>query len=90
MWMADDISKRTMDAYLRGHIELASFPMKELWKTDDVEKQYFPEDIVHLTDKEVFVDCSAYTGDTLESFLKKVQSFKDIMLWNRIKEDSEN
>ena len=75
-WMTDDVSKRTMDAYLRGHFELAGFPMKELWETDDVEKQYFPEDIVHLTDREVFVDCGAYTGDTLESFLKKVHNFK--------------
>ena len=75
-WMTDDISKRTMDVYLRGHIELTGFPMKELWEIDDVEKQYFPEDIVHLTDREVFVDCGAYTGDTLECFLKKVKKFK--------------
>lgn len=76
VWMADKTSKSVMDAYLKGNIELVDFPMKKLWKTDDVEKQYFPEDIIHLTDKEVFVDCGAYTGDTLESFLHKVQNFK--------------
>ncbi len=30
-----------------------------------VYDQYFPKDIVKLSDKEVFIDCGAYTGDTL-------------------------
>ena len=32
--------------------------------------QYFPQDIVQLTPKEVFIDCGAYNGDTIESFLR--------------------
>jgi FkbM family methyltransferase len=32
--------------------------------------QYFPSDIVKLNTNEVFVDCGAYKGDTLHSFLK--------------------
>lgn len=32
---------------------------------------YFPDDIVTLTDHEVFVDCGAFTGDTVKTFVKK-------------------
>lgn len=75
-WLEDDKSKKTMKDYLKGHIELVNFPMKEVWQIDDVKKQYFPEDVIQLTGDEIFVDCGAYTGDTLECFLKKVKSFK--------------
>lgn len=30
--------------------------------------QYFPEDLIHLTRNETFVDCGAYDGDTIEDF----------------------
>lgn len=75
-WLEDEKSKKTMEDYLRGHIELSNFPMKEVWETADVDRQYFPEDIIRLSDDEIFVDCGAYTGDTLDSFLKRVRSFK--------------
>lgn len=75
-WLSDEKSKRTMDDYLRGHIELKSFPMLKVWEVNDVERQYFPEDIIQLNEKEVFVDCGAYIGDTLESFLKRTSRFK--------------
>lgn len=75
-WLEDEKSKKTMEDYLRGHIELTNFPMTEVWETEDVEKQYFPEDVVRLSDREVFVDCGAYTGDTFESFCKRVGGFK--------------
>jgi len=32
---------------------------------------YFPDDIVALTDSEVFVDCGAFTGDTVKDFIEK-------------------
>lgn len=75
-WMVDELSKQTMEQYLEGHIELTNFPMKDLWKQEDVNNQYFPFDIVRLGDDEIFVDCGAYTGDTLENFLKRVKTFK--------------
>jgi FkbM family methyltransferase len=31
---------------------------------------YFPRDLVHLSGNEVFVDCGAYDGDTIQSFLE--------------------
>lgn len=75
-WLEDEKSKRTMDAYLKGHIELTAFPMLDVWEREDVENQYFPEDIIHLEENEVFVDCGAYIGDTLENFLKKAGHFR--------------
>jgi FkbM family methyltransferase len=35
------------------------------------EEQYFPEDLFKLRDEETFVDCGAYDGDTLRSFLQR-------------------
>ncbi len=74
-WLSDKLSKQTMEQYLEGHIELTNFPMKSFWKQEDVNDQYFPTDIIQLEEDEVFVDCGAYTGDTLESFCKRVKRF---------------
>jgi hypothetical protein len=30
---------------------------------------YFPKDLIRALDREVFVDCGAFTGDTIEAFL---------------------
>ena len=43
-------------------------PFAEIYSGD----QYFPENIIHLTDKEVFIDGGAYTGDTIQRFLSSV------------------
>jgi len=34
------------------------------------DNQYFPNDIVKLTEPEIFLDCGAFTGDTLNDYLK--------------------
>lgn len=75
-WLEDEKSKRTMEDYLKGHIELKNFPMTNVWQINDIKNQYFPEDIISLKENEVFVDCGAYTGDTLDSFFKRVKGFK--------------
>ncbi len=75
-WLCDDKSQRVMTLYLDGHINLPAFPMLAEWERSDAENQYFPDDIIALNDKEVFVDCGAYTGDTLEDFSRRVQGFK--------------
>jgi len=50
-------------------------PFSEVFSSD----QYFPEDIIRLTDREVLVDGGAYVGDTIQSFLSRVEmSFKHI------------
>lgn len=39
---------------------------------DNVEEQYFTSDIMSFTDREVFLDLGAYTGDTVHSFCQAV------------------
>ena len=36
----------------------------------NVHNQYFPKDIISFGDQEIVVDCGAFTGDTVSSFLK--------------------
>ncbi len=36
--------------------------------------QYFPSSIIQLSDAEVFVDCGAFTGDTIAAFLQATQN----------------
>jgi len=38
----------------------------------DDKDQYFPQGIVHLSEREVFVDCGAFKGDTIKEFVKRV------------------
>jgi FkbM family methyltransferase len=40
--------------------------------------QYFPDDIVRLLPGEAFVDCGAYTGDTLAEFVQRRPDFEVI------------
>jgi FkbM family methyltransferase len=41
---------------------------------------YFPPELIHLSPTEVFVDCGAYRGDTLLSFLKQAHgSFQRLL-----------
>jgi FkbM family methyltransferase len=66
LW-ADDNSRREFVAELKWRLNgdhLALRPPSEL-------ESYFPDDIFTLTDCETFVDCGAYDGDTIKSFLKR-------------------
>lgn len=74
-WLEDDKSRITMNCFLRGHIEVKDWPMLPVWKMEDVEKQYFPDDIIKLSQHETFVDCGAFTGDTLKIFIGLVEKF---------------
>lgn len=74
--LSDEKSKQTMVCYLEGHINLKEYPMREIWKKEDVISQYFPNDIIYLDDKEVFVDCGAYTGETYNSFSSLCKNYK--------------
>lgn len=42
-------------------------------------EQYFPEDIINLSEEEIFVDAGAFNGDTIKEFIKKTNGkFKKI------------
>ena len=68
--LADYESVRT---YI-GMIEYRKI-MKRKYFPGYTGNQYFPEDIIKLTDDEVFVDCGAYDGDTIIEFINRTRSF---------------
>jgi len=48
---------------------------------------YFPTDLVKDNDTEVFVDCGAYDGDSIRSFLRRGHSFSH---WYALEPDAQN
>lgn len=65
-WLEDDLSRKTMRAFLNGHVNLTTFPMEAV---KDESPQYFAPDIIKLSDEETFVDCGGYDGDTVNEFI---------------------
>lgn len=66
LMLEDNKSREIMESFIKG--KLSSFP-NELYSL--VEKnQYFPNDLISLTNNEIFVDVGAYNGDTILEFLK--------------------
>lgn len=80
-WLEDDKSRETMEKYLSGHIELKEFPLVSVWHPEDVKNQYFDKELIRFSEQEIFVDCGAFTGDTLENFNNRVESFKCYYAW---------
>ena len=65
--MADAASRREYLAQIRWRL-LADFDSLP----DPVAHEiYFPDDLVEVGPEEVFVDCGAYDGDTLQAFLRQ-------------------
>ncbi|MEO6994947.1 MAG: FkbM family methyltransferase [Lacunisphaera sp.] len=65
--LADEISRREYVSQIRWRLHadfggLAS-PVPQ--------EQYFPEDIFRLTERETFVDCGAFDGDSIEAFVRR-------------------
>ncbi|OGR81043.1 MAG: hypothetical protein A2X32_08860 [Elusimicrobia bacterium GWC2_64_44] len=64
--LADDLSRATFEAFLNSKLGGDAGPLAELSR----KEQYFPKGIIELSDREVFVDGGAYTGDTLLTFMR--------------------
>jgi len=62
----DDLSRQTMEVMLRTWMSGDFRPFEDIFTED----QYFVPGIVRLTKDEAFLDIGAYTGDSIESFLK--------------------
>lgn len=68
--LADEKSRRTFIAFLNQRI-----CAQTKYYADYFEPvHYFPADIVQLKSDEVFVDCGAYNGDSVEAFHQALQS----------------
>lgn len=70
----DELSKKTMHAYMDGRMNGFSRPLYEVYQ----DNQYFiPE--IEFGDNEVYFDCGMYDGDTIIEFIKKCPNFKKII-----------
>lgn len=67
--LCDELSRETYAAFLGAKLGGEEGALYGVWRKD----QYFPQDLVRLSDREVFVDGGAYTGDTLLSFIRKTK-----------------
>ena len=45
------------------------------------QEQYFPDDLFRLSRDEVFIDCGAYDGDTIQAFLRRQPDFGKILAY---------
>lgn len=63
--LSDDKSRETLVAFINQRI----CAKEGRWKTVYEDNQYFPDDLIALTADEVFVDCGAFTGDSIGAFL---------------------
>jgi FkbM family methyltransferase len=66
LW-ADDASRSEYVSHVRWRLKMDFDGMPRPVR----HPMYFPDDIVEVSNDEVFVDCGAYDGDTLKTFLEK-------------------
>jgi len=66
--LADEKSKEVY----KKMIEYRMKRKRKVFPQYTVDNQYFSEDIIKLSSEEVFIDCGAFIGDTVDMFRKKV------------------
>lgn len=78
--LCDNKSNMILDKIMQKHAEGIS-DYTDIYE----DKQYFVQNIINLGTDEIFLDCGAYNGDTVEAFLKvtnhkfnKIYSFEPI------------
>jgi len=81
--LADDLSRE---------VYLSAIKYRQSHNPKDVpfytkKDQYFPKDIIQLTDSEVFIDCGAFDGDTTKEFIKETNNrYKRIVCFEPVEE----
>lgn len=69
--LADESSKITLVSIIKNWFSsINNFVDNKNWKKTGGE-QYFPQEIIKLTENEVFIDVGAFDGDTISIFLKE-------------------
>jgi len=77
--LSDGISKEIFEDILQWKISLESqYLVKAFYKSDN--EQYF-EPFEYLTDKEIFVDCGGYIGDSTQALLAYRGGVKKVYLY---------
>jgi len=81
--LADDLSR---EVYLSAIKYRKSHDPKDVpfYTKND---QYFPKDIIQLSESEVFIDCGAFDGDTMQEFIKATDGqYKSIVCFEPVEE----
>lgn len=68
--LVDNKSKRTLVAFLNQRLSAKRGHYQSVYEP----KHYFPEDIIQLKEGEVFVDCGAYDGDSINAFMREIRA----------------
>ena len=67
----DEKSRKALEEYLLQRISGVYV------KDEHEHEQYFPNDIIHLQEKEVFIDCGAYHGESTIDFIQHLNHKTD-------------
>lgn len=67
--LGDERSRDTLVAFLNQRISARRGTYQAVYEP----MHYFPVDLVRLQDGEVFVDCGAYNGDSIQAFMREVE-----------------
>lgn len=64
-WLVDEMSRQTLNAFMNAKLTFDPRGLRLVWTGD----QYFPASIPGFSPRQsdVFVDCGAFTGDTLQA-----------------------
>lgn len=87
--LEDELSKKSLIAYINEKISYKFGYLNEVYCSE----QYFPSNIIHLKEDDVFVDCGAFDGDTIKnmySLLSPKYGIKNIRKVYAIEADIHN
>jgi len=77
--LADEISKEVYLGLIKSRSGLNNY---EKFTTSQI--QYFENDFFTYNENEFFIDCGAYTGDSIEKFIRFVPDYKGIISFEPI------
>ncbi len=80
--LADEESKKQYLAHIDCRINLNC----QRLPVADTQNQYFPADVIRLSEHETFLDAGSYDGDTLRDFCERTSNKfnKYLALWSLI------
>ena len=70
--LADEKSRETMVAFFNQRISTKRGFIQKVYDAS----HYFPQDVFLLQENEVFIDCGAYTGDSIDAFVREIEKQK--------------
>ncbi len=85
---ADAKSRKVFSNILNYKISHETHLLEEIYDTD--EKQYFDKQLINFNDKDIFLNCGSYIGDTIEEYVKCNQGHYDKIYCCEADEDNFN